>query len=470
MSIPENGRESLKELLSVAKKKCGKDIVSMEEEHRHILGALKSEDAKARKNAAILLGAIGFPAQETLIQAIKEEQTQFVIPSMLLTLGKLKGEEAHEFLKNYQPKATVDKHRSEEQSALTLALKNFETAKPEKPNILNQQLFLLTARGHSDLTAEELEERGYSFNQHKQLEDCLTVKLPSLKELMKIRTFMNALISLGRCSVAEVPKFFSSRQLFNRLKGIFDEKTQLNYRLEIAGDKISKEEHVKLMAGIVESLPHYLNNPSAYSFEILCMVKGEDVFSFVKLPQAFDTRFQYRKNALPASINPTTAAAIMRYSYPYLKRDGNVLDAFCGTGTMLIERAKLKPAGALLGVDFSKEAVTFARENAAIAKVNAKFLQSDILKMEKKSGFDEVISNMPFGHRVSSHAQNKDLYEGFVEKLFELLNNNGRAFLYTNDKVLLRDTLKFNGHFKTIDEAVFASGNIHASLFIIQKN
>jgi len=59
------------------------------------------------------------------------------------------------------------------------------------------------------------------------------------------------------------------------------------------------------------------------------------VLSFHTLP---DKRFVYRKNAIAASIHPSAAALMMELASPYLKEDAQIMDPFCGVGTMLIER------------------------------------------------------------------------------------------------------------------------------------
>ena len=63
---------------------------------------------------------------------------------------------------------------------------------------------------------------------------------------------------------------------------------------------------------------------------------------FIKLYSFKDNRFDYREKVLPTSINPVTAAIIMKSISKWLKPNAKVIDPFCGTGTMLIERAKSK--------------------------------------------------------------------------------------------------------------------------------
>ena len=67
---------------------------------------------------------------------------------------------------------------------------------------------------------------------------------------------------------------------------------------------------------------------------------------------------------MAASIAPVNAALAVELARPYLRENGQVLDPFCGVGTMLTERAKALPAHDLYGVDIYRDAIEKARRNA----------------------------------------------------------------------------------------------------------
>ena len=77
----------------------------------------------------------------------------------------------------------------------------------------------------------------------------------------------------------------------------------------------------------------------------------------MKLNTISDNRFRYRKNAISTSIQPSTAALIAKLSEGYLKEDAQIIDPFCGVGTMLIERDKLKPAREIYATDIFGDAI-----------------------------------------------------------------------------------------------------------------
>ena len=53
---------------------------------------------------------------------------------------------------------------------------------------------------------------------------------------------------------------------------------------------------------------------------------------------------------------------LAKLAQPYLKANAQVLDPFCGVGTMLIERNKLAPANPMYGIDIFGEAIDKAME------------------------------------------------------------------------------------------------------------
>lgn len=111
-----------------------------------------------------------------------------------------------------------------------------------------------------------------------------------------------------------------------------------------------------------------VNAPSDYEIELRLLEKRDGGYAcFLKLLTIAHGRFAYRKNAVAASIHPATAAMIVALAEPYLKENAQILDPFCGVGTMLIERDIRVPAREKYGIDIFGEAIRGARENASYA-------------------------------------------------------------------------------------------------------
>lgn len=94
-------------------------------------------------------------------------------------------------------------------------------------------------------------------------------------------------------------------------------------------------------------------------------------------------------------MHPSLAALIMELAAPYLKENAQIIDPFCGVGTMLIERDIRVPAREKYGTDIFGEAIDGARENAALAGEQINFIHRDFFDFKHDYLFDEIVTNMP---------------------------------------------------------------------------
>lgn len=157
----------------------------------------------------------------------------------------------------------------------------------------------------------------------------------------------------------------------------------------------------------------------------------------------------YRKYTAPAPVTETLAAAILLLS-PW-KKDRILVDPFCGSGTILIEAAMIamnmapgmnreftaegwtnlipkkewyaavEEASDLMeeeaevniqGYDIDGEVLKMARANASLAGVDKQihFQQRDIINFSSPKKYGFVVSNPPYGERLSSKKEMELLY------------------------------------------------------------
>lgn len=401
-------------------------------------------DAKARK---IVYALIGLCAPDDcaakLVDALKNERTQFARPSIILALGNTK--EPQKYLKNYVIEPGDPKHMEAEREALKKALG--KAALPQKVGKLNlPDSYLLTWVKREALEAE-LREAGLKYSKGP-IRDTLSVN----GDTSALRCCLDALVPVGRLGAfASIAKALDDMGCAG-----------LSYRIEAGTVPVERRRDAirEVSAGLAEY--GYIDNPSAYAFELRLI--GDSLYAVFP-----DERFAYRKQSLPASIHPVTAASIVRLCIPYMKENADVLDPFCGSGTMLIERAMVKPTDSLVGVDISPFAIRAAVSNRKASGIKLALIQGDILGFGA-SAYDEVISNMPFGHRVSDHAGNVRLYTSFADKLLTLLRPGAYAFLFTQEKKLLRDTVGMKQGLSIRREEMFESGGLWPTLFVIQRS
>ena len=95
---------ALSALTALAKKQAARDFIARELQRDKLFAALSSPDAKTRKNAARLIGALERESDASaLIGALSKEETRFVRPSMILALGAIGGDAAKAYLASLPP-------------------------------------------------------------------------------------------------------------------------------------------------------------------------------------------------------------------------------------------------------------------------------------------------------------------------------------------------------------------------------
>ena len=441
MVFGENRRAALKTLSDIARKKQGREALAPLVLH-DADKLIATEDDKARKSVYKLIGLCAPDAcADKLTAALKSEKTRFVRPSIILALGNTQDPE--KYLKGYIIEPGEEKHMQAEREALKKALG--KTAKPQKSASLKLPPKCFLTYNKREALALELAARRCHYEYKDGLFEVETA------QISKLRCFAEAMFDVGAFGDYAA----AARQL--DATGCQGQ----SYRIEAGSIHPEKRRDAirVVSAGMAEH--GYHDNPSAYAFE-LRIWKGRLCAVFA------DSRFSYRKESISASINPVTAASIMRISEAYMRPDAKVLDPFCGSGTMLIERAFLKPTRKLVGVDISGHAIKAACANRKESGQRIALIHTDILQYSDTQ-YDEVIANMPFGIRVSRHADNLRLYAAFVDKLPVLLKKGGHAFLLTQEKKLLRSALEKQLALRIIKEEDFESGGLCPRLFIIIK-
>ena len=441
MVYSQNGRAALKALADIAKKKNGRETLAPLI-RRDADKLLSLRDDKARKTAYKLIG-ICAPDEcaDKLAQALKAEKTRFARPSAILALGNTT--DPARYLLDYKVETGEQKHMEEEKLALKKALG--KSAEPVKKIAVKYPAYcLLTYINHEALKAE-LEARKSEYSLKNGM---FSVRFGNTKNL---RCYSERLFFIG-----------NARDYAAAAKALDDMGLRgLSFRTE-AGN-VPADKRRDAIRGVSKGLEAfgYIDNPSAYAFEIRLLNSR----MYAVFP---DERFGYRKQSVAAGINPVAAASVMRICRPYMRENADVLDPYCGGGTMLIERELILKTKSLTGIDISPYAVRAACANRKASGVNFAVILKDCLAFKNRE-YDEVISNMPFGIRVSNHAENKKLYYGFAEKLPCLLKEGGYAFLFTQEKKLLADALSKQYKLSLLREESISTGGLSPSLFIIKK-
>lgn len=449
-----------------------------------LLILLNSEDSKVRKNTYIMLGNLGNSEFcNFLLEALSKETVNYCLPSIILALGNYKIENINDILKDkleqieqkYVSKQLEKSHYDEIKNSINkVLLKNISFNKHKFTGFNEKRNFYLTIM--PALKNASMSEIKTKFKDAKFVDNGIVISTTNYDSLFNLRTFYEALLCTKDGFNIDQDRL--SNYIVNILKnGFISSCHDLNnspfyYRIEIQSS-INKQSKLNLINKIKESVDvslngNYVNNPSLYEFEIRIVQKEEKYNVFFKLYTVEDKRYSYRVTDLPASINPTTASILMQEIKGYLREDAEVMDAFCGTSTMLIERSFVKKYKSLTGIDISQEAVEYSKINANNVPVKIELVCENILKYQGLE-FDEIISNMPFGNRVSNHELNITLYKRFISNLDKLLKEKGMAFLLTSEIALMKDLINKNKNLKLVKNIYVESGGLKPHLFIIKK-
>ena len=457
---------------------------------------LSHSDPKVRKNVCGVIGELGDPAYlDELYNAYNSEDKLFVRYSYVLAIGNCGSAIDAEKLKKMfeavviNEKAskeddsliTTNKHINEEKLALTRAIdklsppvhhefkgfNEFESAVPMILTVMNYQY---------QHTLNEL--KGKSI-EGRLVDEGILIYENDIDKVYTCRTFYELLFPLNDCEALQFDyKIIAAAIIDANIVDFLNEchegesTSPFWYRVEFKTMDASRErsEFVKNLARELDenSCGNLKNSPSSYEVEIRIVERNNLCSVFLKLYSFVDNRFDYRKNEIATSINPVTAAIVVKAIEKWLKPNPSVIDPFCGTGTMLIERAKLEKVQSLTGVDIYRTAISAAEVNSKLANIYIELIDEDILEFSTNYLFDELITNMPFDNKSATHNKYAELYSSFVNKIPSLVRPGGMAFIYTIEKQLFREVLMDNEELELLQEIKIESGRLTPHVFVLK--
>ena len=280
------------------------------------------------------------------------------------------------------------------------------------------------------------------------------------ENLMKIRCFQELLFVLPKANAITGEK--KGEQIVNacivpyleeRLSG----NSAISFRLDVRG-ALDADEKMKIIRNTSKELEFASNNrlvnaPSDYEVEIRLMKKKsekEEYAVYLKIPLLKDERFAYRKNALATSIQPYVAAMMMEIAAPYIEGRGQVLDPFCGVGTLLMERNYKEHAHSIYGVDVYKEAILAANEHAKRARMDIHYVQKDMADFTHGYLFDLLVTNPPVPSQKLPKNEIVRIYQTFFDKCREWLKEEAVLVIYSQAADTFAEVLKKNTEFSVL--------------------
>ena len=258
----------------------------------------------------------------------------------------------------------------------------------------------------------------------------LTVTGP-LSQLFAARTFVDWILPLPLdpvSSLAALPQQVALALSSERTQALLQalSVSPLRYRIELSGAGHRRALVWQLAQEIGHRCPYLLNDPKDSPWELLIDDSALKVGGAVRLAlrprQLPDPRFGYRVGDVPAASHPTLAAALAKVA---AVAPGEVVwDPFVGSGSELIETARLQPQARLYGSDLDAAALQTAAENAQAAGAKLALRAGDA-QTYWPAGTRVVLTNPPMGGRVS-RGQVTDLLTRFAHHVGQRLPEGGR--------------------------------------------
>ena len=470
-----NVRSSLSSLRQLAKeeKKVSQINTFFDEYPQLIEDFLNSEDAKTRKNMALLLGDLERQeAAAELYKAYKKETTLFVKASYLQALTKLNVEKLVPQLKEdldglLATEITEEnkKHMDEEIRALRAILIQYEGISRHKADYKGKKVTVLLLTNRNQ---REVVRRMVACGKAAMHPLGILVETEELGELMKLRTYREMVFPLStRGFVPSQPeaaaKAIWEGGILELLQRLHKEGGSFYYRIECKSSMELEKRSIftKKLGAELDRLSKgmLVNSTGDYEVELrLIANKDGEFFPCIKLFTIKNSRFAYRKNAIAASIHPSTAALMMEIAAPYLKENAQIMDPFCGVGTMLIERHKKVWAKEIYGTDIFGEAIAYGRENAQLAGVRINFINRDFMEFEHDYLFDEIVTNMPLRGKKTKQEMD-DFYGAFFWKAKEFLKKDAIILMYTNEMGFVKKQLRLHKEYKLLQETCMQTKN-----------
>ncbi|MBQ6843910.1 MAG: methyltransferase [Agathobacter sp.] len=434
---------------------------------------LKNEDAKTRKNAALLLGDLAYePALHTLYDAYIEEKTLFVKAAYLQALAELNVTEKLPDLRDtlqqlleMEVEPENKKHIDEEIRALRKIIIQNEGISRHTADFKGKKVsvILLTNRIQRETIRRTVEDGIATLHPLG-----VHVETEHLEKLLKLRTYRDMVFPLHvdgflPADAQKAAQGIMDAGVLELLDSLHKEDGEFYFRIEVksAMDLEARSTFTRKLAGELEYLSkgRLINSTSDYEVEIRLIANKDGLFfPCLRLATIKNNRFAYRKNTIATSIHPSTAALIMELSKDYLKENAQIIDPFCGVGTMLIERNKKVPAREIYGTDIFGEAIVYARENTEFAGAKVNYIHRDFFDFKHDYVFDEIVTNMPLRGKKTKQEMD-DFYRDFFEKAKEILAKEAVIIMYTNEIGFVKKQLRLQKNYTILQETCMQPKN-----------
>lgn len=210
----------------------------------------------------------------------------------------------------------------------------------------------------------------------------------------------------------------------------------------------------------------YLAKSNA-ALDVWAEVHGDDGYISIKLSKNDMAQRPYKQAHIPASLKPTIAYSMVRLSRPH--PTDIFLDAMCGAGTILLERAYMGRYGSLIGGDISIEALDATLTNFGRKHQPRQFFHWDARSLPlQPNTVDKIVCNLPFGETIGNVPQLTNLYRRSLREYERVLKPRGRMVLLTSQRELFDQELKQRRSLKVTERLTVDVRGMRAWIYVIR--
>ncbi|MCD8027179.1 MAG: hypothetical protein LUF02_00615 [Erysipelotrichaceae bacterium] len=448
-----------------------------EELKEQLIKLLSDEDAKIRKNSAILLGY--FPNTiSLLLELYKQEKKEYVKEAYLKGIANQNCSSYLEQLKDIQIKLIHSnqgeaKHIQAQLKILNPLILQYQSHKRKVIKLKHEPIdVVLTSIPYYQFVLFE----PVLHLRYKPVTQGVLVRTESIYELLDLRTYNDMLIPLQGASgldinIESIEAGIRRCNIVKILDKLYDDESFFYYKVE----DLMRQKDSALIKKISEKFFEYypyklLNTMEDYEIEIVVKeVRKGKVNLYLRLSHFKSNRFSYRKETISNSMQSYVAATLVQLAKPYMIDHAKVVDPFAGCGTLLIERNIVKATKFSMGIDIYGKGIEAAKKNTKIAGQTIYYVHKDSLRFVNNEMFDEIITDMPTFPQLPDRDRLTDLYDRFFERIHRLVKSGGYVFLYTSEISLVRKNLRLQSDYLSLIEHYEIPRGKHMFYFFIMQ-
>ncbi len=408
-----------------------------------LLAALGDADPKTRRNAAMELGHVRHDAaaavEAALLAAWESDPRPEMRRTIAASLGKVGGPSSAGLLEQAARSEDAEMARIAARAHMMVA----RTASREDRGRVDDsrapaqpvEVVLLARDGLEELLAQELLDVQTVSDVHVTGPGRVRARLAGpLRSLFAARTMLSFAFPLATEWSADgesLEDVVARAVTSDAARAVFTTFTEraVRYRLAWEDGGHRRATTWNVAQAIAKRAPELVNDPTSSLWEVVVAENRRFVDVSLAPRGLFDPRFVWRQGDVPAASHPTIAAALARVAGA---RDSDVVwDPFVGSGSELVERARLGPFRSLHGSDLEPRALPVARRNLDAAGLQAATLEAGDALLLHPPGVTLVITNPPMGRRASRASGLADALDRFVEHAAKVLPLGGRLVWIT---------------------------------------